>query len=115
VLPHIQSGKLRALGVATAQRVSHLPDVPTIAESGLPGYEGLLFYALVAPAKTPHAIVSALHKAVNQIKYSPAVKQQMAALGAVSIDMTPNELGAFIARELEKWTRVIEAGGITAD
>ncbi|HET7157440.1 MAG TPA: tripartite tricarboxylate transporter substrate binding protein [Burkholderiales bacterium] len=115
VLPHIQSGKLRALGVATAQRVPQLPDVPTIAESGLTGYEGLLFYALVAPAKTPPAIVNTLHKAVNQIKHSPAVKQQMATLGAVSIDMTPNELGAFIARELDKWTRVIETGGITAD
>jgi tripartite-type tricarboxylate transporter receptor subunit TctC len=115
VLPHVQSSKLRALGVATAQRVSHLPDVPTIAESGLPGYEGLLFYSLVAPAKTPQAIVTTLHKAVNQIKHSPGVKQQMAALGAVGIDMTPHELGAFIARELEKWTRVIEAGGITPD
>lgn len=115
VLPHIQLGKLRAMAVATAQRVPNLPDVPTIAESGLPGYEGLLFYALVAPAKTPQTIVKKLNDAVKQIKQSAAVKQQMAALGAVSIDMTPNELGAFIARELEKWTRVIDTGGIKPD
>jgi tripartite-type tricarboxylate transporter receptor subunit TctC len=113
--PHIQSGKLRPIAVATAQRVPHLPDVPTVAESGLPGYEGLLFYALVAPARTPARIVERLNEAVRQIKQLPAVKQQLATLGAVPIDMTPAELGAFIQRELDKWTKVIKAGGIQAE
>ena len=113
--PHIHSGKLRPIAVATAQRVPHLPDVPTVAESGLPGYEGLLFYALVAPARTPARIVERLNEAVRQIKQLPAVKQQLATLGAVPIDMTPAELGAFIQRELEKWTKVIKAGGIQAE
>jgi tripartite-type tricarboxylate transporter receptor subunit TctC len=113
--PHIQSGKLRPIAVATAQRVTNVPEVPTVAESGLPGYEGLLFYALVAPAKTPAAVVDKLNAAVKQIKQTPTVKQQLSTLGAISIDMTPHELGAMIRRELDKWTKVIQAGGIQAE
>ena len=113
--PHIQSGKLRPIAVATAQRVTNLPEVPTVAESGLPGYEGLLFYALFAPAKTPPAIVNKLNESVKQIKQTAAVKQQLSTLGAIPVDMTPDELGAFVQRELAKWTKVIRAGGIQAD
>ena len=115
VMPHIQSGKLRPIAVATAQRNAALPDVPSIAESGLPGYEALLFYALVAPARTPRAIVAKLNDAVAKAKRSPAVKQQLTAMGAVPVDMTPEELGEFIERELVKWTRVIQAGNIQAE
>jgi tripartite-type tricarboxylate transporter receptor subunit TctC len=113
--PHIQSGKLRPIAVATAQRVANLPEVPTVAESGLPGYEGILFYALFAPAKTPAAIVNKLNEALKQIKQTPAVKQQLATLGAIPVDMTPAELGALVQRELDKWTKVIRARGIQAD
>jgi tripartite-type tricarboxylate transporter receptor subunit TctC len=114
-LPHIQSGKLRAIAVATAQRLTNLPEVPTIAESGLPGYEGLLFYGLFAPAKTPAAIIDKLNEAMKRIKQTPAVRQQLSALGAVSVDMTPDELGGLIKRELDKWTQVVRAGGIQAE
>ena len=110
--PHLQAGKLRAIAVATSTRVSTLSEVPTIAESGLPGYEGLLFYALVAPAKTPPAVVNKLNDAVRQIKHKAAVKQLMSTLGAVPVDMTPTELGAFLKTELAKWTEVIKARGI---
>jgi tripartite-type tricarboxylate transporter receptor subunit TctC len=110
--PHIQSGRLRSIAVATPQRVPTLPDVPTIAESGLPGYEGLLFYCLVAPAKTPRAIVHSLNAAVAKMKQSPDMKQQFSRLGAIPIDMTPEALGQFLQRELTKWTKVIEAGKI---
>ena len=112
VASYLQSGKLRAMAVATAERVPGLPDVPTVAESGLPGYDSLLFYALVAPAKTPPAVVNKLNDAVKQIKQNPEVKQQFARLGAVSVDMTPDELGAFIKQDLEKWTKVIRTGNI---
>jgi tripartite-type tricarboxylate transporter receptor subunit TctC len=115
ILPHIQSGKLRPIAVATAQRVPNLPDVPTIAESGLPGYEGLLFYCLVAPARTPPAIVKKLNDAVRQIKQNENVKQQFSRLGAISIDMSPEELGVFLQRELDKWTKVVQTGNIQAD
>ena len=111
-LPHIQSGKLRAIAVATAQRVPNLPDVPTVAESGLPGYEGLLFYGLMASAKTPQAVVNKLHEAVKQIKQTAAVKQRFAAMGAISFDMTLAEMAPYWQSELDKWTRVIKASGI---
>ena len=113
--PHVQSGKLRPIAVATSQRVANLPDVPTVAESGLPGYEALLFYALFAPAKTPPTIVNRLNEAVKQVKQTATVKQQMATLGAIPVDMTPDELGALVQRELAKWTKVIRAGNIQAD
>jgi tripartite-type tricarboxylate transporter receptor subunit TctC len=111
-MPHIQSGKLRAMAVATAQRVPNLPDVPTVAESGLPGYEGLLFYLLTAPAKTPPAVVVKLHEAVKQIKQTATVKQRLASMGAVSFEMTTSEMGPYLQSELDKWTRVIKAVGI---
>ncbi len=111
-LPHLQSGKLRAMAVATAQRVPNLPEVPTVAESGLPGYEGLLFYLLTAPAKTPPAVVARLHAAVTQIKQTAAVKQRLTSMGAVSFDMTTREMSAYLQSELDKWTRVIKAAGI---
>jgi tripartite-type tricarboxylate transporter receptor subunit TctC len=113
-LPHVQAGKLRALGVATSQRVPNLPDVPTIAESGLPGYEGLLFYGMVGPAKMPPSIVEKINADMQKVKQMPEVKNQLARLGAIAIDMTPEQFGAMLQRELDKWTRVIEAGGIKA-
>jgi len=113
--PHLQSGKLRPIAVATAQRVPTLPDVPTVAESGIPGYEGLLFYCLIGPARLPPAIVASLNDAVKQAKQRPDVKQQLARLGAIPVEMTPAELGTFIKSELDKWTKVITTGGITPE
>jgi tripartite-type tricarboxylate transporter receptor subunit TctC len=110
--PHLQSGRLRPIAVATAERVPSLPDIPTVAESGLPGYEGLLFYALVAPAGTPAPIIERLNRDVNAVKKAPEVSRQLARLGAIPIDMTPAQLQSFLERELEKWTRVIRAAHI---
>ena len=109
---HIQSGRLRAIAVSSPQRMSVLPDVPTVVESGLAGYEALLFYCMVAPAKTPPEIVKTVHEAVTQIKQKPFVQQQFARLGAVNWDLSPAELGAFLQRDLDKWTKVIQAAGI---
>jgi len=113
--PHIKSGKLNVLAVATAQRVPSLPEVPTIAESGLPGYDSQLFYTLVAPAKTPRMVVNKLNHAVSQIKQDPEVQQQLTRMGAIPIEMTPEESAAFIKRELAKWTKVINAGRIQSN
>lgn len=110
--PHIQAGRLRPIATATASRVPAMPDIPTVAESGLPGYEGLLFYVVMAPARTPAAIVSRLNAAINQVKQRPDVKEHFARLGAISMDGTPEDAAAFIRRDLEKWTRVIAAGNI---
>jgi tripartite-type tricarboxylate transporter receptor subunit TctC len=111
-LPHIQSGKLRAIAVATGKRVSSLPETPTIAESGLPGYEGLLFYCLMAPAKTPAGVVQRLHEVVTQVKQSTTVKQRLASMGAVPFDMPLASMGPYLQSELEKWTRVVRSAGI---
>ena len=111
-LPHIQSGKLRALAVATAKRIPSLPDTPTIAESGLPGYESLLFYCLMAPAKTPANIINKLHEAATQIKQSASVKQRLASLGAVPFDMPLAGMPPYLQSELDKWTHVVKAAGI---
>ncbi|MEQ1772669.1 MAG: tripartite tricarboxylate transporter substrate-binding protein [Burkholderiales bacterium] len=111
-LPHIQSGKLRALAVATAMRIPNLPDTPSVAESGLPGYEGILFYALMAPAKTPQAVINKLHEATTQIKQMASVKQRLAAMGAVPFDMPLAGMSPYLQSELDKWTRVVKAGGI---
>lgn len=78
----------------------------------MPGYEGLLFYAIVAPAKTSRVVIEKLNDAVARIKQSPVVRQQLATLGAVPVDMTPEELGTFLKRELDKWTKVIRAANI---
>lgn len=110
--PHIQAGRLRPIAVATAARVPQLPEVPTVAESGIPGYEGLLFYAVMAPARTPGAIVSRLNTAIEHIKSRPAVKEQFTRLGAIAMDGTPDDAAAFIRRDLDKWTKVIAAGNI---
>ena len=111
-LPHLQSGKLRAIAVATAQRIPQLPDAPTVAESGLPGYEGLLYYSLMGPAKMPPALIHQLHEAVKQVKQTAAVKQRLISMGAVSFDMTQAEIAPFLQVELDKWTKVIKAVGI---
>lgn len=111
-MAHIQAGKLRPIAVATNERVPALPDVPTVAESGIPGYESLLFYALVAPAKTPRSIVRQIHEAVAKMKQSPDVKQSFERLGAIPFDMTPEQLGEFLQRDLEKWTKVIRTANI---
>lgn len=111
-LPHIQAGKLRPIAVATSERVPSLPDVPTVAESGIPAYESLLFYALVAPAKTPRSIVRQLNEAVTKMKQNPDVKQNLVRVGALPIDMTPEQLSAFLKRDLEKWTKVIQTANI---
>jgi len=113
--PHIKSGRLKVLAVATAQRVPGLPEAPTIAESGLPGYDVLLFYTLVAPAKTPRTVVNKLNQAVSQIKQNPDVKLQLSRLGAIPMEMTPEESAAFIKSELEKWTKVINTGQIQSN
>ncbi len=114
-LPHVKAGKLRALAVATATRSPAMPELPTVAESGLPGYEVSLWYGVVAPAGVPQAIVEKLNEAVHQMKQTPEVKARLAQLGADPIDYKPAEFGAVIKRKLEKWGKVVKQAGIRAD
>jgi tripartite-type tricarboxylate transporter receptor subunit TctC len=113
-LPLIQSGKLLALGVTSAQPVPQLPGVPAIA-SVLPGYEAEAWFVLVAPAGTPQPIIDKLSAEVDRILKKPEVAERFAKLGATPVGGTPKQLGDFIAAETRKWQQVVKASGAKVD
>jgi tripartite-type tricarboxylate transporter receptor subunit TctC len=111
-VPHIQAGRLRALGVTTAMRVDVLPDVPTIAEF-LPNYEASAWVGLGAPRNTPHAIVEALNNAVNSAIGDGKVKARLVQLGAIMLPPgPPSDFGELVTRDIEKWGKVISFAGV---
>lgn len=112
-LPHIQSGKLRALGVTTAKRSSTLPNVPTLAEAGLPGYEVSPWFAVFMPAGTPKLVIAKLNAALLEAMKQPEVRSRFASIGAEPIGSTPDELAAHLARESARWSKLIAERGIT--
>lgn len=112
VLPHVRSGRLRALAVSSAQRIPALPDVPTVAESGYPGFEADQWYGVVAPAGTPAAVVARLNAEINKALVLGDVAQQLAVEGAVPTPTTPQAFAALIARELPRWAEVVKAGKV---
>jgi tripartite-type tricarboxylate transporter receptor subunit TctC len=113
--PHIKSGKLRALGTGGLTRNPVLPDVPTIAEGGVPDYEAVNWWGIVAPAGTPAPIVETLHKAVTEVQNSPEVQKQFANEGASVVKMSTAEFSAHMVKEMNKWERVVKDGGIKAE
>jgi tripartite-type tricarboxylate transporter receptor subunit TctC len=114
-LTHIRSGKLKGLGVGAEQRNALLPDVPTIAESGLPGYASANWNGILAPAGTPASILARLHKEISEIQDTPDMQKQFAAEGADVARTSPSEFGAFIGSEIAKWGRVVKDAGIKAE
>lgn len=114
-LPHVRSGKLKALGVSTAIRSSAVPDIPTIAEAGLPGYDAGTWYGLLAPAGTPGDIIARLNAELVKGLRSAEMKKRIAAEGGDVIGGTPDEFTAVIKRDIEKWTRVVAASGAKAN
>ena len=114
-LPHVRSGKVRALAVSSIKRHPQVPDVPTIAENGYPGYDVISWYALLAPAGTPRPVVAKLHEEMVKILKSPDVKERMAADGSEPVSSTPQELSAFLKAETSRWAKVIRASGATAE
>jgi tripartite-type tricarboxylate transporter receptor subunit TctC len=114
-MPHIRSGKLRALGVGGAKRIAILSDVPTIAEAGVPGYEASNWWGILAPAGTPATIIERLHAEITAIQKSPDVQKQFAAEGAEVLHMSPAEFGAFLVKEMNKWERVVKTANIKAE
>ena len=114
-LPHIKAGKLRALAVTSAKRSEGLPEVPTIAESGLPGYDSTQWYGVLAPAGTSRGIVVRLHDEIVRALRAPEVMQRLAADGAEPVGSSPEEFAAFIKSEIDKWARVASAAGIRAE
>jgi tripartite-type tricarboxylate transporter receptor subunit TctC len=114
-VPHIRSGKLRALGVGSLKRNAILPDVPSIAEAGVPGYETVNWFGLVAPAGTPAAIVERLHREITAVQNQPDVQKQFDADGATVMRMSPTEFGDYMIADMNKWERVVKEGGIKAE
>jgi len=112
---NVSAGMLRALGVTSVKRSHLLPDVPTVAEAGLPGFEVVLRSALLAPAGTPRAIIERLNKELNAVLATDAVKMRLAAEGGEPIPGTPEEYAADIDREEARWSKLIKSIGLKAE
>ncbi len=114
-LGHIREGRLRAVAVTTKARHPALPDVPTVAESGVPGYEAVGWYGMAAAAGTPAPIIERMNAEVNRALAQPALRQRLAGQGADPLPMTPAAFGAFIAEDRARWGGVIRTGNIKPD
>jgi tripartite-type tricarboxylate transporter receptor subunit TctC len=114
-LPGIRSGRLIALAVTTAKRVSVLPDLPTVSEAGLPGYEAAAWYAVFAPARTPRPIIEKFQGEVARAMKLPDVRERFATQMIEPVGSPPSELAAFLEREIAKWGAIVRASGAKAD
>jgi tripartite-type tricarboxylate transporter receptor subunit TctC len=112
VIPYVRAGKLRALGVSSARRAAAAPDIPTIAEAGVPGYESGQWYGLFAPAGTPQEIITWLYRETTAILHATSVKERLAVDGLEVVASSPDEFAAFIKAELTKWTKLVKAAGM---
>ena len=104
--PHLQAGKIRGLGVTTGKRTPALPNVPTIAESGLPGYAVSGWYGIVAPKGTPKAAIDKLHAAVLVAVRQPDIREKLLGVGVEATEVSPAEFGRLIDTDIEKWNKV---------
>jgi len=114
-IPHLASGRIRVLAASGARRVASLPDVPTLAESGLPGYEATSWQGLLVPTGTPGAVVARLHKEIDSALRSPEMRDRLAAEGSEAVATSPQEFGKFIASEIAKWAKVVKEAGVKAE
>ncbi|PZU24494.1 MAG: ABC transporter substrate-binding protein [Shinella sp.] len=112
---HIKAGTLRALAVTTKERAASFPDIPTVAESGIPGYETYTWNALFAPAGTPAEVIARLNQSANTALKDPAVAERMKEFSATIVGSTPEELGAHVKAEIAKWTPVVRDAKIQMD
>jgi hypothetical protein len=114
VLPHARSGKLRALAVSSAKRAEIAPEFPTIAESGVPGFEVIAWYNMFAPARTPRAVVERINGEINRMLLQPEMRERLLALGVSPLGGTPEALGKFLRFEVERWAKLIGDTGVVA-
>ena len=114
-MPHVKAGKLKALGVTSAQRSSVAPDLPTVAESGLSGYEAIAWNGLLAPTGTPKEVIARLNTELKAVLESPDIRQRFEAQGFASTWNTPAAYGSFLQSEVDKWAKVVKASGAKID
>ena len=114
-MPHVKAGKVRPLAVTTARRAGALPDLPTVAEAGVPGYDISTWYGIWAPRGTPRDIVLRLQAEIAKVLRLPEVRERFAGLGAEPVGSTPDEFAAYCRTELDKWARVVRDSGAKAD
>ena len=115
IVGHIKAGRVRVLGIASPKRSSQLPDVPTISEAGVPGFEAVNWFGMFVPAKTPKPIVTKLNEAVVKVLRSEEVRTQYTKLGADVVGSTPEEFSAFVRRDIEQYARVVKLSGAKLD
>jgi tripartite-type tricarboxylate transporter receptor subunit TctC len=114
-LTQVKAGKLRGLAVATAKRLTLLPEYPTVAESGLPGFEATQWFGLLAPARTPKPVIAKLHDGVVEVLAKPEARERLAAEASEGVGSTPEQFGALIQAEIKRWAPVIKATGLKAE
>ena len=115
VLPHVKTGRLRALAVGSARRAKTVPDIPTVAESGVPGFEATTWWGMVAPAKTPASIIAKLGTQIERVLTDPEISQRMLAQGAEVQGSSPESLAKFMREESARMRKVIASAGIKAE
>jgi len=115
VLPNVASGKLKALAVTTSTRYAEMPDVPTIAEAGVPGYDATIWLGLIAPRNTPHEIVQKLNADITRILSTPEAKKLMASAGVDVATSTPEQFGQLLQSEMDRWGKVVRETGATVN
>jgi len=115
VMPFIKSGKLRALAVTSAKRSASMPELPTVAEAGVPGYEFTIWWGLLAPARTPQSIVQRLYAEAKKSVQAVDVKEKLNVQGVDGVGSSPDEFSALISREVSKWQKVAKDAGIQLD
>jgi tripartite-type tricarboxylate transporter receptor subunit TctC len=114
-LPHVKSGKLKALAVGSERRATILPDLPTVAESGVPGYGAENSYGLLAPRGTPTGIVSVLQRKISEALKRDDMRAQLLKLGFEPLTSTPDEFSVYLKREIDKWRQVLKTAGLASD
>ena len=115
VLPHVRQGQLNAIAVGSAKRIPSLPDIPTIAESGVPGYEAYSWVGMVAPAATPRAVVVRLNREIVEILKEKDVAEKLNGQGALPVGDTPEQFASYIKAEIDKWGAVVRSSNIKVD
>ena len=114
-MPYIKSGRLKCIATTGSKRNAALPDIPTVSESGLPGYEAYNWWGMLAPAGTPPAVIGRLHAALTEVLTSQETRKRFETEGAEAVRMAPDEFGRFISAELAKWAKVAREVGIKAE